>query len=436
MSNTNLSTISNTNSSSNVNIGPLSQYSGSTEGLASGLPLASGRNSVSISGNTVVPNMDDILDKLNCLDYVKQFIRPNNIIPFHRFYFTAPAVNSNEQFYRFVLLTSWLLKVSNHAFEPAGQFDDPNAVSANIAAELKKAGIQFDYPPTKLKQGYGEAVLFSLQSLVDMAMVSTKFVFQKPIHKIDDYPEEAEVDVDAEVTTEDVEDNTPEVEEDEEMYMGAMQSEKVSSDTKSLAPTSIKIDPSEWKLEVERVTPMLKVQIPNDNKDWRVHIEQINHHQKTIQTCMTDTHVQLAKLHSEIEKTLEKIVSREKYINTQFESQIDQYRTLQDQSSDVRQKYNVLSSNVSELTNELSRISEELDSVKSRMDDLGNGMTDSKPLVGIKQGLARLKTETKQMDLRIGVIEHTLLHAKLKNKGPIGPDANSFSAQVLSFFNL
>ncbi|OAJ41884.1 hypothetical protein BDEG_25418 [Batrachochytrium dendrobatidis JEL423] len=398
MSNTNLSTISNTNSSSNVNIGPLSQYSGSTEGLASGLPLASGRNSVSISGNTVVPNMDDILDKLNCLDYVKQFIRP-------KFYFTAPAVNSNEQFYRFVLLTSWLLKVSNHAFEPAGQFDDPNAVSANIAAELKKAGIQFDYPPTKLKQGYGEAVLFSLQSLVDMAMVSTN------------YPEEAEVDVDAEVTTEDVEDNTPEVEEDEEMYMGAMQSEKVSSDTKSLAPTSIKIDPSEWKLEVERVTPMLKVQIPNDNKDWRVHIEQINHHQKTIQTCMTDTHVQLAKLHSEIEKTLEKIVSREKYINTQFESQIDQYRTLQDQSSDVRQKYNVLSSNVSELTNELSRISEELDSVKSRMDDLGNGMTDSKPLVGIKQGLARLKTETKQMDLRIGVIEHTLLHAKNNKDG-------------------
>jgi estrogen-related receptor beta like 1 len=50
------------------------------------------------------------------------------------------------------------------------------------------------------------------------------------------------------------------------------------------------------------------------------------------------------------------------------------------------------------------------------MDEIGSGMTDSKPLVNIKQGLAKLKTEIKEMDLRIGVIQHTLLHARLKNK--------------------
>ncbi|KAJ3204168.1 Intraflagellar transport protein 57 [Dinochytrium kinnereticum] len=181
------------------------------------------------------------------------------------------------------------------------------------------------------------------------------------------------------------------------------------------------VDPAEWKLEVERVTPMLKVQLPNDNKDWRIHIEQMNIHQKLIGTSLTDTKTQLTKLQQEIEKTLEKILSREKYINAQFEGQVEEQRALQDQVSELRQKYNVSNSNVSELSNELARISEELDGVKSRMDEIGNGMTDSTPLVNIKQGVTRLKGDIKQMDLRIGVIEHTLLQAKvrLKNKGPM-----------------
>nr|KAJ3422383.1 Intraflagellar transport protein 57 [Polyrhizophydium stewartii] len=408
----------------------------------------------------VAASIDDILDKLKCLGYAKQFCKPNNIRPFHRFYFAAPGPNPNEQFFHFALLVSWLMKLSRHAFEPPGQFDDPNAVSANIAAELKKIGVPFEFAPVKLRQAYGDAVLYVLQVLVDMAMAEARFTFQKPVHKIDEQVDchEAEVDANAEVTADSIEDSTPDPEDEEEMFLDSIQSSKKPEEANPIKP---KTDPSEWKLEVERVTPMLKVQIPNDNKDWRIHFDQIDHHQKTINACMAETQSQLAKLHTEIEKTLEKIASREKYINTQFEpqarlqgraapdggqaesgadasigcSQIEQYRTLQDQSSDLKQKHSVASTNVTELTNELSRISEELDSVKSRMDDLGNGMTDSKPLVAIKQGLARLKAEIKQMDLRIGVIEHTLLHAKLKSKGPISMDPR-FSVQVLSFYRM
>jgi estrogen-related receptor beta like 1 len=64
------------------------------------------------------------------------------------------------------------------------------------------------------------------------------------------------------------------------------------------------------------------------------------------------------------------------------------------------------------------------------MDDLGNGMTDSKPLVAIKQGAIQLKSEIKDMNLRIGVIENTLLIAKLKTKG-VG---NDYAVQVLSYY--
>jgi hypothetical protein len=39
----------------------------------------------------------------------------------------------------------------------------------------------------------------------------------------------------------------------------------------TLAP----VDPTEWRLEVERVTPLLKVTLANDNKDWRIHLQQM-----------------------------------------------------------------------------------------------------------------------------------------------------------------
>ncbi|KAJ3318386.1 Intraflagellar transport protein 57 [Boothiomyces sp. JEL0866] len=295
----------------------------------------------------------------------------------------------------------------------------------SLAAELKKLGIPFEYGPQKLKQAYGDACLYVLQSLADIALIHRKITFLQPIHKVDDYPEEAEVDYDAEVTTETVEEVEANQEEDEN-FMETQISRK-----QEVQPQQIpKTDPAEWRLEVERVTPLLKVVIPNDNKDWRLHLQQMEHHQKNIQETKIETHAQLTKLHGEIEQSLEKIASREKYINSQFETQIDQYKRLQDQASESKHKHSVASSNVTELTNELSRISEDLDSVKSRMDELGNGMTDSKPLIAIKQGSTKLKSEIKQMDLRIGVIENTLLNAKLKNKG----NSNDFSVQVLSFY--
>ena len=40
----------------------------------------------------------------------------------------------------------------------------------------------------------------------------------------------------------------------------------------------------------------------------------------------------------------------------------------------------------------------------------------SAPLVKIKQSIQQLKKENTQMDIRIGVVEHVLLQAKLKDK--------------------
>jgi estrogen-related receptor beta like 1 len=40
-----------------------------------------------------------------------------------------------------------------------------------------------------------------------------------------------------------------------------------------------KVDASEWKLELERVAPQLRVTVVADGKDWRAHLDQTHAHQ-------------------------------------------------------------------------------------------------------------------------------------------------------------
>ena len=53
------------------------------------------------------------------------------------------------------------------------------------------------------------------------------------------------------------------------------------------------------------------------------------------------------------------------------------------------------------------------------------------PLVKIKQAILKLKTEVNQMDIRVGVVQHILLQAKLKEKH----DTNRSMAQHLEGFD-
>jgi estrogen-related receptor beta like 1 len=54
-------------------------------------------------------------------------------------------------------------------------------------AEMKKMGVPFDYGAAKLKQGYGDAVIYVLGSLVDLVMQEKKFSFKNTVHKADEY---------------------------------------------------------------------------------------------------------------------------------------------------------------------------------------------------------------------------------------------------------
>ena len=54
-------------------------------------------------------------------------------------------------------------------------------------------------------------------------------------------------------------------------------------------------------------------------------------------------------------------------------------------------------------------MSDELETVKARMDERGNSMTDTSPLIKIKNAIQTVQSELTELSVRIGVVEHDLM---------------------------
>jgi len=71
---------------------------------------------------------------------------------------------------------------------------------------------------------------------------------------------------------------------------------------------------------------------------------------------------------------------------------------------------------ISDRNNELHRISEQLQEMKGMMEERGSNISDATPVVRIKGAIQKLGHELHEMEVRIGVVSHTLLQLSLKNR--------------------
>lgn len=379
--------------------------------------------------------MESLLEKLNVLNYEEEVLSKHNMKNLSRHYFVSSpylASNPGEQFYMFTIIAAWLINVAGRPFTEPQEYDEPNATVSNILAELRAFGVKVDFPPSKLKSGSGEYVCFVLDRLAEEALRRRGFTFRKTNYPSENTEEESVVEDDAELTLSKVEEELIDEGDEEEENVMDLEALKLRS-THTEAEMSSKpdeilestVDATEWNLEVERVLPQLKVTIRTDNKDWRVHVDQMHQHRDGIQSSLKEAKSHLDKLQEDIGKTLEKVSSREKYINNQLEHLIQEYRSAQAKLSKARERYQQASGGVTERTRVLAEISEELEKVKQEMEEKGSSMSDGAPVVKIKQSLTKLKQEIIQMDVRIGVVEHTLLQAKLKEKSNMTRDMHA-----------
>ena len=98
------------------------------------------------------------------------------------------------------------------------------------------------------------------------------------------------------------------------------------------------------------------------------------------------------------------------------------YAKLKEELDEVTKSQDETGDRVNTLSGDLSQVADQLDEMKGTMADRGNSMTDTSPLVSIKQALKQIKKEVVAFDLQIGVVGHTLMQQKLKHGAP---DASS-----------
>eukprot|EP00052_Salpingoeca_macrocollata_P005739 m.49277 g.49277 ORF g.49277 m.49277 type:complete len:427 (-) comp15027_c0_seq2:25-1305(-) len=377
---------------------------------------------------------ENLLDKLKLLDYDTAFCAAKGFRPIHRHYFAIPD-NPSDQLYYFANLFSWLLGLTAQTFPAPQQYDDPHTTTTNIMLELRKQGFPTDFSQSKLKQGYGDEVCQILNNAAQNALKARRWKWESPQHADEGEEQDVHEDHPAEVTadTAAVDDKDDEVEEDffeeDDAFTGTatLAAQESSPGKQAHIEDALQAAPDQaaWKLEVERVLPLLKVHLKSDERDWRSHIEDLKQHEQSVKTGFAQSKPQLDKLHADVTRALEKINNREKFINSQLEHIVEEYRTQQDSLAGHRERYKNASKSVNELSKELATLSEELETVKAKMDERGNTMTDSSPVVRIKQALTKLKAEISQMDLQIGVVTHTLLAASVSSKDSMVKDMHA-----------
>ncbi|KAG8430990.1 hypothetical protein GDO86_019606 [Hymenochirus boettgeri] len=145
--------------------------------------------------------------------------------------------------------------------------------------------------------------LFSGRSLKNIS-----FSWKRPAYPAEEQDDETVVEDDAELTLNKIEDENckEDSDNDEEHFIDlnvlTAQNHKMNT-AESSKPEEIlesKTDAAEWYLEVERVLPQLKVTVRTDNKDWRIHVDQMHQNKDGIETSFKETKGILDKLQNEM----------------------------------------------------------------------------------------------------------------------------------------
>lgn len=393
---------------------------------------------VTIGGTIVIDDatMLDLVDKLKMLNYETEFCQTHRP-PFkvlHKTYFVqgGSTENASNQFYYFTSLVSWLMGIAGHkGFPPPGQYDDPNATSTNILTELRVMGLPVpSFAPSRVRTGSGDAVLTILSLLADKALVTKNFSFRPVEYTMEKYEEAAgddgsggntgmgdEADIDDHVAVDS--------EDDDEVYVHAGGARQTRDESNQAIVSQVSAE--QWQLEVERVGPQLQVR-SEDLKDWRARIEGANTLLKAVEKMYPDVKTMLQRMGDDLEKSMDRIQKREQSLAQQFTEHVEEYRAKLRELNSSQDSFNQASQSVTQLSQELNHVSESLDNTKREIEEREARISDTTPLMQIKDAVSRVRNEIKQMSLRIGVLQHTVLHYTLR-QSKVKREGHSAEAQ-------
>merc|ERR1719446_527101 len=99
------------------------------------------------------------------------------------------------------------------------------------------------------------------------------------------------------------------------------------------------VEPAAWQVELERVTPMLKMQILSDPKEWRNRLVNTKSHQQTVASLAPETYAMLDRLSEDMERTLKAVRAAEQKLNQQCKDGVDEFAEKQDKLQEIQDEF-------------------------------------------------------------------------------------------------
>ena len=383
--------------------------------------------------------MEDVLEKLRWLNYEQHFVYGMQQRRVSRDEFIVSARNPGLQYNLYIHLLKWLLtsielkegENENGAildFQSVDTYDDPNVIAQKLMLVLRILGYEIDFPITKLKQAHGEEAISILNFLADKALNDKGFQHEQPKYitldklKSNDFntkQDEEDIILTDEETFEDSSDSIELSYEISKVnnQRGEMDVHQLEKDHDNQEQFEL----DQWKAELERVSPALEdivdacdylASTPND---WRTIIRSaLKEHSNMTQEVDRSREV-FERLSKETNRSLELIETKEDVVNEKFSHFVDDYQIECEKVRNLKRTHDESSALVNDLREEVTNLSRKVDEVKLKVDEKGNKMTDTSPLIQIKNTLKEMKAEIRDYDLQIGVLEHNLLQRRIVN---------------------
>ena len=290
---------------------------------------------------------------------------------------------------------------------------------------MKNLGIECEVPPNQLRQGFGIPICLVLLPLVNKIIQKNAFSFKKPKleeKKASSKDEGLEIEDEMPDLINNEIDYGDEVNEKNEAKnaQNQQQADKGVDDGSGILFSNI--SPEEWQRELEKVSSKLKFDYAkinmNGTSEWREHIQQIKEGGEKFTTAIPDSRAVLENLSSEIDKSLDKIMKKEEQLSKNHENIISDYKERHKDRNEQINEYQQLNEEVEEMRREVEDVTDKIAQANEKYDNLSKKISDTSKVGNTKQAILNLQNENISLDMKINILNHSIL------KYTLDPDMN------------
>ena len=179
------------------------------------------------------------------------------------------------------------------------------------------------------------------------------------------------------------------------------------------------IDAKQWSEEYEQMLPQLKLanrMLEESGNNWRIRFDELKKRNNLINTELNQCNDGLGKLEIDVQKSLDRLDSRERYVQQQMDALCNELLAYRSELTRSMEKYQQINGGVIGKSKRLAELNETIQRVKTDTERREQLINDKTPLISLKQSLNRLKSEINELNIRLGVSFHNVMQNGMQQK--------------------